>query len=322
MKFLSSKNIFLFITISLISIINLSCKKEQSIADFSASTTYGTTPLLVSFNNKSLYATSYEWDFGDGTTSSDENPSHTFYNSGTYIVTLKASNDNNSDKKSLTINVTPKAKPVADFSFTPSTGMAPCEIYFTNATTGASSYSWDFGNGQTSSLQNPSLIYVEGGTYTITLTATGSGGTDKITKTITIKNAPTKLKVNSITLTGYPLTKADGSGWDLSSGPDLYFKLTDNDKTNHFTSGIYNDVVKSNLPLKYTNGFPLTFSELDFEYIIRLMDDETPFADELGAYYFKIRNWMPTDGSDYPTTLFFDSNTSELEFYLDVEWLP
>jgi PKD repeat protein len=300
-----------------------SCSKEQAIADFSVSTAYGTAPLEVAFTNLSLYATEYSWDFGTGSTSSSENPTYYFDNPGTYTVTLTASNESNSDKKSVTINVIAKAKPSADFSFSPTTGMAPTEINFTNSTKGATSYSWDFGNGKTSTLQNPSIVYINGGTYTVTLNATGPGGTDKITKTITIKNAPTRLQINSITLLGYPLTRSDGSGWDPSNGPDLYFKLTDNSGTDYLSTGVFYDVIKSNLPLKYSTTFPWIISSLDFDYQIHLMDYDTFGSDELLDYdFFTVRDRMPTDGSDYPTTLLFSNPFWDLEFQMDVAWLP
>jgi PKD repeat protein len=314
--------------IGMIMAIFTSCSKEkepqkQAIADFSVSSTFGTAPFLVTFSNKSQHATKYYWDFGDGTTSTYENETHTYRNNGTYTVTLTASNDVNNDKKTITINVTSIAKPDADFSFDPLTGMAPCKINFTNSTIGATSYSWDFGNGLKSSSQNPSIIYNSGGTYNITLTATGPGGTSKITKSISVKDAPTKLQINSITLLSYPLTRDDGSGWDPSNGPDLYINLSDDAGTDFLSTGTYTDVIKSNLPLKFTTSFPWTFSQLNYEYILWLKDYETFGTDEiLGGYYFVVKDFMPTDGSDYPTTIRLASSTSEIVFTMDVKWLP
>ena len=308
--------------IILMSLLFNSCSKEQSIADFSVNSTYGTAPMTVNFSNTSLYADKYSWDFGTGDQSSSENPTYTYENPGTYTVTLTASNDDNSDKKSLTINVAAKEKPIADFSFDIAHGVAPCKVKFVNSSTRADSYSWEFGNGDKSTEENPPVIYTEGGTYTVTLTANGPGGTNKITKNVTIKDAPTKLQINSITLKSYPPTRNDGTGWDPSDGPDLYIELTDSDESFSLKTGYYSDVIKSNLPLNYTKNFPWTLFSLNSEYIIKVMDYETLTSDEfVGGYYFTAKNKIPNDGSKYPDSITLSNTTSEIELVLNVEWV-
>jgi len=75
------------------------------------------------------------------------------------------------------------AQPTADFTATPLAGCAPHVVYFTNTSTGnPTSYLWDFGNGFTSVLQNPSTTYLTAGNYTVTLTVTNASGSN--TKTI------------------------------------------------------------------------------------------------------------------------------------------
>lgn len=85
------------------------------------------------------------------------------------------------------------AQVVPSFSFSPSSGCAPQVVHFSNTTTGTySSSSWNFGNGAaTSSLTNPSTTYISPGTYTITLTVSGSFGAKSVSKSLTIYPAPT-----------------------------------------------------------------------------------------------------------------------------------
>ncbi|MGC9967039.1 MAG: PKD domain-containing protein, partial [Syntrophobacteraceae bacterium] len=155
------------------------------IANFSASPTGGTIPLTVTFTDSSTGAvTGWAWTFGDGGTSTIQNPSHIFTNPGTYTVNLTVSGPGgNSDPKTASITVLPPP-PVANFSATPAIGDVPLSVQFTDTSTGSiTGWSWDFGDGQASTSQNPAHTYSAQGAYTVSLTVTGSGGSD--TKTLT-----------------------------------------------------------------------------------------------------------------------------------------
>jgi PKD repeat protein len=152
--------------------------------------------LSVSFTDLSTGApTSWSWDFGDGNTSTAQNPSHTYDTPGTYTVSLTATNSFGSDTVDkvdyITVN-TPPPPPTADFSGTPTLGDAPLSVSFTDLSTGApTSWSWDFGDGNTSTAQNPSHTYANSGAYTVSLTVSNGGGSDTVDKVdyITV-NAP------------------------------------------------------------------------------------------------------------------------------------
>jgi PKD repeat protein len=80
----------------------------------------------------------------------------------------------------------------ANFTFTPASGVAPLQVQFTNISNNATSYAWDFGNGQTSAVANASTTYTTAGTYTIKLTATGADGKTSVkTASITVTAPPT-----------------------------------------------------------------------------------------------------------------------------------
>ncbi|MCK9331128.1 MAG: DUF3344 domain-containing protein, partial [Candidatus Cloacimonetes bacterium] len=158
------------------------------VAAFSANTTSGDAPLTVRFTDESTNApTAWVWDFGDGKTSTEQNPSHTYEARGTYTVTLTAANYGGSDTVTKTDYITAttdKPVPVPDFTTVASTGRVPFSVKFTDTTTGdASSWAWDFGDGGTSTEQNPVHTYVTVGSYTVTLAATGPGGTNSTTVT-------------------------------------------------------------------------------------------------------------------------------------------
>jgi PKD repeat protein len=72
--------------------------------------------------------------------------------------------------------------PVADFAATPTNGVAPLFVSFTNLSSGASSHSWNFGDGKTSSAVNPGNTYTNAGSYNVTLTAMNAAGTNSLTR--------------------------------------------------------------------------------------------------------------------------------------------
>ena len=141
-------------------------------------------PSKVTFDNQSGNATRYEWDFGDPNAtpdnpnkSTEDNPSHTYSKPGKYKVTLTAYNaDGKVSTKTIEIEVK-SVKPIADFTFTGGDCVAPCEVTFTDKSTSAKTYSWDFGDGSPKSTEeSPKHTYATDGTYTVILTVTGEGG--------------------------------------------------------------------------------------------------------------------------------------------------
>jgi PKD repeat protein len=155
------------------------------VAAFTADVTSGKAPLTVTFTDLSTNKpTSWSWKFGDGGTSTEQNPTHT-YSAGTYTVTLTATNGDGSDKKVKKdyITVFKKTLPVTDFSASPTSGKQPLTVTFTDLSTNKpTSWSWKFGDGGTSNLQNPVHVYTAAGTYTVTLTTSSEHGSDKKVK--------------------------------------------------------------------------------------------------------------------------------------------
>lgn len=154
-------------------------------AAFKASAGSGTAPLKVTFSNSSTNATSYYWTFGSDGSSTGRTVSYVFTTPGTYLVTLTATGPSGHDSTSTTITVL-SPPPTAGFSASKTSGVAPVQINFTNSSKYASSYSWTFGDGGTSTAGSPSHVYVTPGQYTVTLAATGSGGTRTKSVKITI----------------------------------------------------------------------------------------------------------------------------------------
>ncbi len=170
-------------------------------AAFSASVVSGNAPLAVNF--VSYYTgtiTTYAWNFGDGTTSSAANPSKSYATPGTYSVSLTVTGPGGSDVQTrsnlITVLGAPVGPPVRTAAFTASavSGNAPLTVNFASFYSGSiTTYAWKFGDGTTSSAANPSKTYTTPGTYSVTLTVTGPGGSDVQTRSnlITVAAART-----------------------------------------------------------------------------------------------------------------------------------
>jgi PKD repeat protein len=165
-------------------------------ASFVTNVTSGSVPLSVQFldsSNNSPIA--WVWSFGDGGSSTLSNPVHTYTTAGSYTVTLTATNSAGSNTVSQTNYIT--ASMVTDapgplFKSTVTSGYAPLNVQFVDASSNApNSWVWSFGDGSTSSLQNPTHTYTTAGTYTVTLTATNSAGSNTVSQTgyITVEAA-------------------------------------------------------------------------------------------------------------------------------------
>ena len=146
------------------------------VADFTGSPLVSSVPLSVQFVDKSSnLPTSWSWDFGDSSTSTDQHPVHTYSNPGTYDVSLTATNSSGSSTylQQAFIVAEPPGIPSADFSASPRSGGGPLTVNFVDQSTGnPTSWSWDFGDGATSNQQNPTHTFADLGSYSVTLTAT------------------------------------------------------------------------------------------------------------------------------------------------------
>jgi PKD repeat protein len=163
-------------------------------AKFTADPKSGLTPLVVKFTDTSTGNPEiWAWDFGDGSTSmGSTNPVHTYTKVGSFDVTLKVSRGLNEDSSTQTITV--GGAPSANFAADRTTVGENTPVQFTDQTLNSpTSWAWDFGDGATSTEQNPTRIYSVKGVYTVTLTATNNNGedTEKKLNYITVGVPPT-----------------------------------------------------------------------------------------------------------------------------------
>ncbi len=155
----------------------------------------GCLPARVQFTGTATTAVgsivSWLWNFGDGTSSTAQNPSHTYTEAGWYNVSLTVTSSSGcsaSSYQSRYIRIVTGIE--SKFSYTPSTSCSsPFPIPFTNESSGpgALTYAWDFGNGNTSTERHPIFSFPTSGTHNVTLTTTSSFGcTDTQTQPVSV----------------------------------------------------------------------------------------------------------------------------------------
>jgi PKD repeat protein len=142
---------------------------------FNSTSREGCVPLNIAFYDMSKNAKTVNWDFGDGSISSDQNPNHIYNKSGNYKVTLSVIGTNG-QRLSSSKEITVLEKPMAAMKLEMDNSGNSKEIVFKNASKGASSYSWDFGDNNVSIEENTKHAYSTYGTYYVTLVATSENG--------------------------------------------------------------------------------------------------------------------------------------------------
>jgi PKD repeat protein len=197
-----------------------------AVPSFSATGTRDNTTLTVQFNDTStgfVSPVSYFWDFGDGTKATKQNPSHTYADpSLSYLVSFTVTGYCGQTDTQLgyisasggSLAVQPTSvplAPVADFTGAPQSGDAQLDVAFEDLSANApTSWSWLFGDGNSSTLRNPVHTYASPGNYTVSLTAFNSIGSSSITRTAYINVSGYLLAppVGQVDFTGTPTAGA------------------------------------------------------------------------------------------------------------------
>ncbi len=155
---------------------------QAPVANFTGSPLGGCSPLIVNFQDLSTGGpTVWNWNFGNGNNSGLQNPTASYFTPGTYTVVLTVTNPNGSSTLTRTQYIAVYENPTVNFSGSPLSGCFPLRVQFTDLSTPGTgntnvSWFWDFGNGTTSTLQNPFVVYNTTGSFNVTLRVTNDKG--------------------------------------------------------------------------------------------------------------------------------------------------
>jgi gliding motility-associated-like protein len=170
------------IIVAAISLATNTAQGQAPVANFTASPLSGCSPLVVNFQDLSSGSpTSWNWDFGNGNTSSLQNPTAAYFTPGLYTITLTVTNAGGSHTLTRSNYISVYEMPTVNFVADNTIGCRPFPVQFTDQSSAGAgntnvSWEWSFGNGNISTLQNPSTVYNSSGVYTVTLKVTNDKG--------------------------------------------------------------------------------------------------------------------------------------------------
>lgn len=207
--------------------------------------------------------------------------------------------------------------PVAGFTVSGGS-ITPATVTFTNTSSNADEYRWDFGNDSTSTQSNPTFLYNVYGSYVVTLVAfqASTSRIDSVQQTVTIN--PRYVTLSHVILEAMPFTRPNGDNWDSGQGfesaPDLLAVLS-RPRNNLWTSFTYDDTHEDHLPLLMQNsGVDFQTDSLSLEYNINLRDEDTDTFEGIAFVSFNFSdlafsfgyqdNYLISTGPDVRVRLF------------------
>ncbi|GIV34383.1 MAG: hypothetical protein KatS3mg031_1918 [Chitinophagales bacterium] len=247
---------------------------SSPIADFSADATQScAAPFTVQFSDLSSNAVSWLWDFGDGNTSTDQNPSHTYTYIDTFTVTLTVMNADSCYHTRIISDYIKISPPKVQFDADHRFGCAPREVEFADSSISSDpivSWLWDFGDGNTSTDQNPVHTYTNRGSYHVSLTIVNASGcmatlVDSYFVGVGLKPTIDFIADPLVTCLFQPVTFINNTvnstswHWDFGDGgtSDEFEPTHTYSDTGHFTITL----------IARDNGCPDTLEKVDYVYI-------------------------------------------------------
>lgn len=300
-------------------IINVGNAVQTPIASFTYSGANTFAPDIVTFTNTSTNATSYLWNFGDGNTSTIVSPSHTFTTSGTFTVTLTATNSKGSNSSSQVVNVLAIQPPTASFTYSGANTFAPDNVSFVSTSTSATSFSWNFGdNSSVVTTANASHVFTNAGVYTVTLTVTNAGGSNSVSQTINVSPAPTKVELDTIVLNATGVMPS-------TTNYNAYIKIVQVSTSNTLTTSNNFSLIypnKYNLFLTGSSFYTFTGIGSSSAYQIQVYQATGIFSSDVKLGFITFNPYLSaTSGNTYyPRSINFVNGGTDIT--LKVKWLP
>ena len=256
--------------------------------------------LKVTFTNQSSGASSYSWNFGNGQTSTQTNPTITYGSAGTYSVKLTAKQGDKTDTYTQSVTVNYK-QPSASFTYKVE---QPLKVVLTNTSQYATSYTWDFGDGTTSTEKSPTHRYNGIGVYKIKLTAKNNNISKSYETNVTIE-APTTCYMSSFTITKIP---TNNCYYQLQLTDDYVLS-----KTTYFYTDWYL-LSSANIPYSHTLK---TQKQIDLTqtYVMRLYKSTSKTSGQAsgkGDYTYTI---TPSQLKKYPEIITWSATNVGLDMY-------
>ncbi len=266
--------------------------KEITIPPIDTDFSFTVSDLSVQFNNQSDIpngvSVTYQWDFGDGQTSTQENPSHDYSSAGTYTVKLTVTGDNGAignASKNMTL-VGSNEIPGAGFTYVANN----LTVNFTDTSTDSdgsiTSWSWDFGDGSSSTLENPTHTFAQAGTYQVTLEVTDNDGlTDITTQNITVVGPDDDFLENGAVVNNLA----------AAQGEEIHYKIQVPDYATDLTFNLTGGTGDADIYVRY--GAAPTSSQWDYRPYKNGNEENVSVASpQGGVWYLMVRAYRNFSG--------------------------
>jgi gliding motility-associated-like protein len=204
-------------------------------ANFSASPTDACASVPIQFSDHSTGdVTDWNWRFGDGGTSNESNPAYKYTDTGYFSVTIIVRSNGCPDSVTLK-NYVHVTSPIAKYSVDFQCGQKLTRT-FTDHSINATSWAWDFGDGQTSNVQNPKHNFKKAGVYYVSLTVTNGNCTDTKTDTLSVVNQAAVFSYTpaKTTLCKYDVLTFTASKYDTLTVSSIYWNFGDGNSLQNF----------------------------------------------------------------------------------------
>ena len=289
---------FIPVFVILTSVLLSNCKGHVEIHGIIDSVENCSAPYVVYFYADAEHRTKgleYTWDFGDGTQSHDLEPVHIYNEEGVYQVTLSIKQNKAVDSKSQYLYLTADSTAAYsdwDYASYSDSLWAPARVEFQNFSKHATSFLWEFGDGDTSTVESPVHIFQNAGTYTCLLNAVCNSDTSKFSRQMIIKPAPHKIDIFEVTV-WLPETYIGADVW-----VDTWYAGHHEKESSHTNS-------TSTFPVTFTMNYTLfwfngTYNQDNLEFEIwSSLDNTAPVTT------FRIES-RDLQSDYYPTLLSFD----------------
>ena len=205
--------------------------------------------------------------------------------------------------------------PTAAFTTT-GTSKTPASITFTNASQNADKFLWDFGDGRSSTMTSPTMTFEKHGLFTVRLIAiqSSSSRSDTVSQQLTI--TPGKVFVTGLRIDKIPFNDPNGAGWDLATGPDIYFDFY-HGESKVLSSETIEDVTPASLPISRKFRSDHLITDWADRCTISLYDYDATGDDRISSLEFSIDRLL---GQGYPETFALTNSSRSTSMTLSVRW--
>jgi PKD repeat protein len=194
--------------------------------------------------------------------------------------------------------------------------IAPCRISFYSSAPQGLSYFWDFGDGSTSTQENPDHVFYTAGSYDVIFTVSDGQRSESRTKTIRIIATASRCRITKVAILNCPLKTSWDVDWDYGTGPDFYFNLETATGTILFSSSSRSNT--STFPISWDFDYNIFSNSFNNTYKVHIWEHDELDADDDVSYTYFVPADYTTSPNAYPASITMTRDATDIQ--LMVSW--